>query len=150
MSITSEFREFALKGNVIDLAVGVIIGAAFGSVVKSLVDDVLMPPVGALMGNVDFSDRFINLSAEHYDTLAAAQEAGAATINYGLFINEIISFLIVALAVFLVIRQVNRMKRKPHEATPTMKSCPYCDSQISVKASRCPACTSPLGEAVPR
>ena len=144
MKVIQEFREFALKGNMIDLAIGVIIGAAFGSVVKSLVDDILMPPLGRLVGDVDFSDLFINLSDGEYASLAAAQEAGAATINYGNFINAVISFLIVAFAVFVIIRQVNRMKRQPEAATPTMKSCPFCDSQISVKATRCPACTSEL------
>lgn len=144
MRLIGEFREFALKGNMIDLAVGVIIGAAFNSVVKSLVDDVLMPPLGALVGDVDFSDLYINLSDQSYESLAAAQAAGAATINYGSFINELISFVIVAFAVFLVIRQVNRMRRRPEAVTPTVKSCPFCDSQISVKATRCPSCTSEL------
>jgi large conductance mechanosensitive channel len=139
----AEFREFAMRGNVIDLAVGIIIGAAFNDIVKSLVNDVIMPPIGLLLGNVDFANLFINLSDKDYDTLAAAQEAGAATLNYGLFINTVINFLIVAFVVFMLIRQINRLKRQPPApADPTTKECPYCLSTIPIKATRCPHCTS--------
>jgi large conductance mechanosensitive channel len=148
-----DFRDFALRGNVIDLAVGVIIGAAFNSVVSSLVDDVIMPPIGALLGNIDFSQYYINLSGGSYDSLAAAQEAGAATINYGLFINNIISFLIVAFAVFLLVQAVKRAEEsiargeaKPEEGPPETKQCPYCFTMIPYQAVRCPNCTTQLGE----
>ena len=139
-----EFKEFAMKGNVLDMAVGIIIGAAFGKIVTSFVSDVLMPPLGKLLGNVDFSGLFINLSDQHYATIAAAKEAGAATLNYGVFINTIIDFILVAFAVFLLVRQVNKMKRQPPPADPTSKSCPFCISSIPIKASRCPHCTSEL------
>lgn len=142
MSIAKEFKEFALKGNVIDLAVGVIIGAAFGKIVTSAVDDIMMPVLGVLVGKHDFSDYFVTLSGGHYETLAQAKAAGAATMNYGLFLNATIQFLIVALAIFLMIRQVNRMTRKPAEAvTPTMKDCPQCLSAIPREAHRCKFCT---------
>jgi large conductance mechanosensitive channel len=125
--------------------VGIIIGAAFSGVVGSLVNDILMPPLGRILGNVDFSDLFINLSGGDYDSLAQAKEAGAATINYGLFINNVINFLIVALAVFMLVRWINRFMAKPAEpAVPTLKECPYCFSNISIKATRCPECTSQL------
>ena len=138
-----DFREFAMRGNVIDLAVGIIIGAAFGRIVSSLVNDILMPPLGVLLGQVDFSSLFINLSAKHYDSLADAKAAGAATINYGVFINSIIDFVIVAFAVFLLVRQVNRLMPKPAPAAPApMKDCPYCKSSIPQAATRCPHCTS--------
>jgi large conductance mechanosensitive channel len=145
-----EFKEFVTRGNVVDLAVGFIVGAAFSTIVKSLVSDVIMPPIGLLLGDVDFNNLFAVLeegtTVGPYDTLAAAQEAGAVTINYGVFINTIISFIIVAFAVFLVIRYINRLKRK--EAAPkvetTTKDCPYCFSVIPIKASRCPNCTSEL------
>jgi large conductance mechanosensitive channel len=141
-----EFREFAVRGNVVDLAVGIIIGAAFGKIVTSLVNDVLMPPLGLILGSVDFSNLFINLSGAHYATLAEAKAAGAATINYGLFINTIIDFVIVAFAIFLLVQQVNRLKRMsegaPADAPVTTKPCPYCLTQIPLKATRCPACTS--------
>ena len=139
-----EFKEFAMKGNVLDMAVGIIIGAAFGKIVTSFVSDVLMPPLGKLLGNVDFSGLFINLSDQHYATISAAKEAGAATLNYGVFINTIIDFILVAFAVFLLVRQVNKMKRQPPPADPTSKSCPFCISSIPIKASRCPNCTSEL------
>jgi large conductance mechanosensitive channel len=140
-----EFKEFALRGNVLDLAIGVIIGGAFGRIVSSFVDDILMPPIGVLLGNVDFSNLFINLSGGRYESLAAAQEAGAATINYGLFISTVIDFVIVAFAIFLLIRQVNRLQRKEEEpAEPTTKECPYCLSTIPIQATRCPHCTSSL------
>ena len=136
-----EFKEFAVKGNVIDMAVGIIIGVAFGKIISSFVNDILMPPIGLLMGKVDFSSLFINLSGKSFDSLASAKAAGAATINYGLFVNSVIDFIIVAFAIFLVIRQINRLKRKPEAAT---KECPYCFSKIPVKALRCPHCTSEI------
>lgn len=144
-----EFKEFALRGNVLDMAVGIIIGAAFGKIVSSLVNDIIMPPIGLLLGNVDFSNLFVNLSGGRYESLAAAQEAGAATINYGVFFNTVIDFVIVAFAVFLLVRQVNRLQRKEEEepAEPTTKDCPYCLSTVPIKATRCPHCTSELGAA---
>ncbi len=141
MSMVKEFKEFALKGNVIDLAVAVVIGAAFGKVLTSLVDNVLMPPLGVLIGKHDFSDYFITLSGGHYETLAQAKAAGAATLSYGLFVNAVIYFLLVALAIFLVIRQVNRMSKKP---APSMRDCPQCLSPIPLKATRCKFCTQPV------
>jgi large conductance mechanosensitive channel len=145
-----EFKEFAMRGNVVDMAVGIIIGAAFGSIVTSLVADVIMPPIGLLLGNVDFSNLFVTLrdgaAAGPYSSVAQAKAAGAVTLNYGLFINAIISFLIVAFAVFMLIRAINKLKRpeiKPAEA-PTTKECGYCYSTIPIKAVRCPACTSEL------
>jgi large conductance mechanosensitive channel len=139
-----EFREFAVKGNVLDMAVGIIIGAAFGKIVTSLVEDVIMPPIGLLLGKVDFSNLFLNLSGGSYPSVAAAKAAGAVTINYGMFLNNIISFVIVAFAVFLVVKSVNRMRKEPPAAEPTTRECPYCATQISLKAKRCPACTSEL------
>jgi large conductance mechanosensitive channel len=139
-----EFKEFAMRGNVIDLAIGLIIGAAFGKIITSFVNDILMPPIGLLLGNVDFANLFITLKGEHLPTLAAAQEAGAVTLNYGLFINNIIDFIIVAFAIFLVVRQINRMKKAPAPADPTTKECSYCYSTIPIKATRCPSCTSQL------
>lgn len=145
-----EFKEFAIKGNVVDMAVGIVIGAAFGTIVKSFVSDILMPPIGLLLGNVDFSNLFIVLKegsqAGPFATIGDAQAAGAVTLNYGIFINTIISFIIVAFAVFMVIKSINRMKREeeapPEE--PTTKDCPYCFSAIAIKATRCPNCTSEL------
>ena len=141
-----EFKEFAMKGNVLDMAVGIIIGAAFGKIITSFVGDVLMPPLGLLLGKMDFSSLFVNLSGTDYPTLAAAKEAGAATLNYGTFINTIIDFIIVAFAIFLLIRQVNKLKRQPEvaPAAPTTKDCPYCFSAVALKATRCPNCTSSL------
>jgi len=145
-----EFKEFALRGNVIDLAVGVIIGAAFGAIVTSLVNDVIMPPIGLLLGDVDFADLFILLKqgapAGPYATLADAQAAGAVTINYGMFVNAVVYFIIVALVIFLLIRAVNRMQREEEAAPaePTTKACPYCRSTIDIQAVRCPYCTSDL------
>ena len=145
MSLAKEFKEFALKGNVIDLAVGVIIGAAFGKIVTSLVDDLVMPILGVIVGKHDFSNNFVSLTGDHYDTLAQAKAAGAATLNYGLFVNAVIQFLIMALAIFLVIRQVNKMTRKPAEAvTPAMKDCPQCLSAIPRDARRCKFCGEPV------
>lgn len=139
-----EFREFALRGNVLDMAVGIIIGSAFGKIVSSFVDDILLPPLGLLVSKVDFSNLYINLSSGRYDSLAAAQEAGAATINYGLFVNTVIDFVIVAFAVFLLVWQINRMRREEKPAEPTTKECPYCLSTIPIEATRCPHCTSRL------
>jgi large conductance mechanosensitive channel len=141
-----EFKEFAMRGNVLDMAIGIIIGAAFGKIVTSLVGDVLMPPIGLLLGKLDFSNLFINLSGQHFASLTDAKAAGVATINYGLFLNTIIDFVIVAFAIFLLIRQVNRLKRQPEPApaVPTTKECPYCLSVIPIKATRCPHCTSEL------
>ena len=136
-----EFKEFAMRGSVLDLAVGVIIGAAFGKVVSSLVDDVLMPPLGRLIGHVDFSGLFINLTNVHYNSLAAAKADGAATLNYGLFLNTIINFIIVAFAVFLLVRSVNKWMPKP-PAPVTTKACPQCAMQIPVAAKKCGHCTS--------
>jgi large conductance mechanosensitive channel len=150
MTMFKEFKEFAMRGNVVDMAVGIIIGAAFGTIVKSLVADVLMPPIGLLLGNVDFSNLFIVLKqgavAGPYATLAAANTAGAITLNYGVFLNTIISFLIVAAAVFMVIRSLNKLKRKQEAApaAPTTKDCPKCFSTIPIKAVRCPQCTSEI------
>ena len=138
-----DFKEFAMRGNVLDLAVGVVIGAAFGKIVASFVDDVLMPPLGRLLGHVDFSSLFINLSDKSYETLAAAKVAGAPTLNYGNFINTIINFLIVAFAIFLLVRMVNRWTAKPAPAAaPTTKDCPQCAMQIPIAAKRCGHCTS--------
>ncbi|MES0329386.1 MAG: large-conductance mechanosensitive channel protein MscL [Dehalococcoidales bacterium] len=145
-----EFKEFVMRGNVVDLAVGFIVGAAFSTIVKSLVSDIIMPPIGLLLGDVDFNNLFAVLEegtiVGPYDTLAAAQEVGAVTINYGVFINTIISFIIVAFAVFLVIRYINRLKRKEEtpKEEPTTKECTFCFSKIPIKASRCPNCTSEL------
>ncbi|MFO7262377.1 MAG: large conductance mechanosensitive channel protein MscL [bacterium] len=141
----AEFRSFIARGNVVDLAVGIVVGAAFTSVVNSLVNDVLMPPLGLLTGGLDFSNLYINLSGEEYASLAAAQEAGAPTINYGMFINNIVSFLIVSFAVFLLVKQYNRLLRKPAPAgDPTEKPCPHCKFSIPIDATRCGHCTSEL------
>jgi large conductance mechanosensitive channel len=145
-----EFKEFILRGNVIDLAVGVIIGGAFGAVVKSLVDDIIMPPIGLLLGRVDFANLFITLKmgdpAGPYAQLADAQAAGAVTINYGVFVNTIVSLIIIGFAVFLIVRSINRMQREEPApaAEPTTKNCPYCLTEIAIKATRCPNCTSQL------
>ena len=139
-----EFKEFAMKGNVLDMAVGIIIGAAFGKIITSFVSDILMPPLGLLLGKMDFSSMFINLSGQSYPTIAAAKAAGAATLNYGMFINTIFDFLIVAFAIFLLIQQVNKMKRQPAAAASTTKDCPFCASAIPIPAKRCPHCTSQL------
>jgi large conductance mechanosensitive channel len=137
-----EFREFAMRGNVVDLAVGVVIGAAFGKIVTSLVGDIIMPPLGVILGKVDFSNLFINLSSQHYTSLAEAKAAGAATINYGVFINNVLDFIIVAFAIFLVIRGINRLHSAPPPASPTSRPCPYCLTVIPLQATRCSACTS--------
>lgn len=141
------FKEFALRGNVVDLAIGIIIGGAFSNIVSSFVSDILMPPIGLLLGNTDFSNFFINLSGGRYESLVAAEEAGAATINYGVFINTILDFIIIAFALFLIVRQINRLQRQKEEekpAEPTTKQCPYCMTEIPIEATRCPHCTSQL------
>jgi len=138
-----EFKDFAMRGNVIDMAVGIIIGAAFGKIVTSLVNDVIMPPIGLILGKVDFSSLYLNLSGVSYASLADAKKAGAATINYGVFLNTVIDFVIVAFVLFVLIRQINRLKRQDATvAAPTTKECPYCLSNIPLKATRCPHCTS--------
>ncbi len=138
-----EFKEFAMRGNVLDMAVGIIIGAAFGRMVASFVEDMLMPPIGLLLGKVDFSNLFLSLSGQTYESLAAAKAAGAATLNYGMFFNHVINFLIVAFAVFLMIRQVNRLKRaEAAPAAPTSKDCPQCLMSIPLQAKKCGHCTS--------
>ena len=141
-----EFKEFAMRGNVLDMAIGIVIGAAFGKIVTSFVGDILMPPLGLLLGKTDFSSLFINISGKSYATLAEAKAAGAATVNYGIFLNTIIDFLIVAFAIFLLVRQVNRLARKPAPApvTPTTKECPQCLSVVPLRAVRCAYCTSEL------
>lgn len=137
-----EFKEFAMRGNVLDMAVGVVIGAAFGKIVTSFVADMLMPPLGLLLGKVDFSNLFVTLSSKSFNTLAEAKVAGVPTLNYGLFINTVIDFVIVAFAIFLLIRQVNRFLPKPAPAPAATKDCPYCLSAVSMKATRCAHCTS--------
>jgi large conductance mechanosensitive channel len=140
-----EFKDFILRGNVLDLAVAVIIGAAFGKIITSLVTDVLMPPIGLILGKVDFSNLYINLSATPYASLATAQAAGAPTVNYGLFLNNVINLIIVALVIFLLVRIANNLQRSK-TAAPTTKECPYCLSTIPIKAVRCAHCTSDLKE----
>lgn len=150
MAMMEEFKKFAMRGNVVDMAVGIIIGGAFGTIVKSLVDDVIMPPIGLLLGGVDFTDLFITLkegaTAGPYASLAAAKEAGAVTLNAGVFVNSVISFTIVAFAVFMLIKGMNSLQRKEEEAPaePTEKECPHCFTSIPIKAKRCPHCTSEL------
>lgn len=140
-----EFKEFAMKGNVLDMAIGIIIGASFGKIVTSFVSDVLMPPLGLLLGRMDFSSLFINLSGTAYATIADAKKVGAPTLNYGLFLNTVIDFLIVAFVIFLLVKQVNRMRAPAPAAPPApTKECPYCTSAIAVKARRCPQCTADL------
>jgi len=139
-----EFKEFAMRGNVLDMAVGIIIGAAFGRIITSLVNDVIMPPIGLLLGKVDFSSLFINLTVTPYASLADAKKAGAAVIGYGAFLNTVLDFVVVAFVIFLLIRQVNRLKREPAPAPATTKECPYCLSVIPLKATRCGHCTAQL------
>jgi large conductance mechanosensitive channel len=144
--VWKEFREFAMRGSVVDLATGVIVGTAFTKIVTSVTQDILMPPIGLLLGRVDFASLFVSLNGKHYASLAAAKEAGAPTINYGLFLNNVLDFVIVAFVIFLMVKEINRMRRR-HEAAPTApatKECPHCISQIPVRATRCPACTSQL------
>jgi large conductance mechanosensitive channel len=137
-----DFKEFIMRGNVLDLAVAVVIGGAFGKIVTSMVNDMIMPPIGVVLGKVDFSNLYINLSGTEYKSLSAAQAAGAATINYGLFVNTVINFIIVAAAIFIVVRMSNKIKIPAKSATPTTKACPYCLSTIPIKATRCSHCTS--------
>jgi large conductance mechanosensitive channel len=150
VSFAKDFKTFAMRGNVVDMAVGIVIGGAFGTIVKSLVDDVIMPPIGMLLGRVDFSNLFLTIKAGTeagpYGSVAAAKEAGAVTLNYGLFVNSVVSFLIVAFSVFLVIRAMARLQRPEPApvAAPTTKDCPYCLTTIPIKAVRCPNCTSEL------
>ena len=139
-----EFKEFAVKGNVMDMAVGIIIGAAFGKIVASFVDDVVLPPLGLLLHHVDFSNLFITLGGGDFPTVAAAKAAGAPTLNYGLFLNSVLNFLIVGFAVFIMVKQINRWKKAPAPAAVTTRECPYCLTQIPLKATKCPACTSQL------
>ncbi len=140
-----EFRAFIARGNVVDLAIGVIIGGAFGKIVTSLVNDIIMPPIGLVLGNVNFSNLFISLNGKSFASLAEAQAAGVPTLNYGLFLNTVIDFLIVAFVVFLLVKQINRMKKpEPAPAAPATKECPYCLSAVPLKATRCPHCTSEL------
>jgi large conductance mechanosensitive channel len=141
-----EFKEFAMKGNVLDMAIGIIIGAAFGKIISSLVNDVLMPPIGLVIGKMDFSDLFVNLSEKPYASLVEAKAAGAPTLNYGLFINTIVDFVIVAFVIFLLVKQVNRLRARQEAppAVPTTKDCPFCATAIPIKAARCPNCTSEL------
>jgi large conductance mechanosensitive channel len=145
-----EFKAFAMRGNVVDMAVGIIIGASFGGIVKSLVDDVIMPPIGLVLGNVDFSNLFLVLKegavAAPYVSVDAAKKAGAVTLNYGLFVNAVVSFIIVAFAVFMLVRTINRLRLAEETSTaePTTQDCPHCYSVISIKATRCPQCTSQL------
>lgn len=144
MSLLTEFKQFATKGNAIDLAVGVIIGGAFGKIVTSVVNDLLMPPLGMLLGKVDFRNLFLDLSGNGYPSLQAARDAGAPVIAYGLFLNTLIDFLIIALVIFLVVKQLNRLRQEPAPPPPSTRDCPYCCSAIPVAATRCPACTSTL------
>ncbi len=137
-----EFKEFAMKGSVLDLAIGVVVGGAFGKIVTSLVNDIIMPLIGGLLGKVDFSNFFISLDGTSYNTLAEAKDAGAATLNYGLFINTIIEFVIISFSLFLVVRQINKLRRDDEPVKPTTKKCEFCFSEISIEATRCPHCTS--------
>jgi large conductance mechanosensitive channel len=140
-----DFRDFAMRGNIMDMAVGIVLGASFGGIVTSLVNDVLMPPIGLALGRVDFTNLFISLTGRHFETVAAAKTAGAATLNYGIFLNAVINFVIVAFAMFLLVRQVNKFRTPaPAPAAPALKSCAFCCSQIPLAAIRCPNCTSQL------
>jgi len=142
-----EFKEFVMRGNVMDMAVGIIIGAAFGKIVTSVVNDMIMPPIGLILGKVDFSSLFLNLSSTHYKSLAAAKAAGGPTINYGVFLNAVIDFLIVAFVIFLLVKQVNRLKKQAAPAPPNTKDCPYCKTSIPIGAVRCPNCIADLKSA---
>ena len=144
-----EFKEFAIKGNVVDMAVGIVIGAGFGKIVSSFVADILMPPVGMLMGKMDFSNMYVNLSGKEFPSLKAAKEAGAATINYGVFLNTMLDFVFVAFAIFLLVRMVNRWRATPPPppADPTTKECPFCVMSIPIKATKCGHCTSEIAKA---
>lgn len=142
-----DFRAFIVRGNVVDLAVAVVIGGAFGGIVTSFVNDILMPPIGLVLGRVNFADLFLTLSGGSYPSLAAAKAAGAATLNYGTFLNTIVNFVIIAFAVFLLVRQADRLKATPTPSTPSTKECPQCAMAIPLRASRCPHCTSSLAPA---
>jgi large conductance mechanosensitive channel len=142
-----EFKEFAIKGNVMDLAIGVILGGAFGKIVSSFVSDILMPPIGLLLGKVDFSNLFLSLSGASYGSLADAKKAGAPTLNYGLFINQVIDFTIVAFAIFLVVKGINSMRKNAETAPSLTRACPFCTSPIALAATRCPHCTSEVNAA---
>jgi len=142
MGMLKEFKEFAVKGNVIDMAVGVIVGAAFGKIVSSLVNDVIMPPIGKLLGGINFADMFVDLSGRGFTSLAAAKEAGAATLNYGMFVQAVLDFLIIAFVIFLTVKQINRLKKAAPPAD--LRDCPFCLTKIPLKATRCSACTSPV------
>ncbi len=146
MKIFQEFKEFAVRGNVVDMAVGILVGAAFGKIVSSLVEDVIMPPIALVTKRIDFSSLYLNLSGGHYNSLGEAKAAGAVTINYGIFVSNVISFLIVSIVVFFMVKQINNLRRKEdsESVAPTQKSCPYCFTSISIKATRCPRCTSDL------
>jgi large conductance mechanosensitive channel len=139
-----EFREFAMRGNVLDLAIAVIIGSAFGKIVTSLVNDIIMPPIGLVLGNVDFANLYVNMSGGKFATLADAQAAGAVTLNYGTFLNTIIDFIIVAFVIFLLVRQINKFKKPAESTAVNTKECPFCTSVIAIKATRCPHCTSQI------
>lgn len=147
MKMWKEFKEFMTRGNVVDLAVGIIIGSAFGKIVTSLVSDIIMPPIGLLLGKVDFSNLYINLSGQVFSSLAEAKAAGAPTMNIGIFINTILDFIIIGFVIFLMVRAINKLKRQPPPPDPTTKSCPFCLSVIPIKAVRCPHCTSDLSSA---
>jgi len=142
-----EFKEFAVRGSVLDMAIGIIIGAAFGKIVTSFVEDVLMPPLGLVIGKVDFANLFLSLTGKHFDSVAAAKAAGAPTLNYGIFFNTVLNFLIVAFVIFLLVRQINRLKRQPAPAPPSSRECPYCLTAIPLKATRCSSCTSEVPKA---
>ena len=144
MKMMEEFKKFALKGNMIDLAVGVIIGGAFNGIVNSLVNDVIMPVLSLFTGKLDFANWFVALDGNTYQTLAEAQEAGAATLNYGNFISGIINFVIMAFVVFMMVKAINKLKKEPEPAAPTTKKCPFCKTDIPLEASKCPHCTSTL------
>ena len=149
--VLQEFREFALRGSMMDMAIGIIMGVAFSKIVNSLVDDIIMPPIGLLLGHSNAPDLFVSLNRQHYDSLAAARAVGAPTVNYGLFLNNVFNFLLVAFAVFILVRQINRLRRMlaEHPATPTTKPCPFCCTEIPLKATRCGACTSEIATANP-
>ncbi len=139
-----DFKEFVMKGNVVDMAVGIIIGVAFGKIITSLVEDIIMPPIGLLLGKVDFSNLYFNLSGESYPTLAAAKQAGAVTINYGIFANTVLNFLVIAFAVFVMVRWLNRLRRDQVAEEENTRACPFCLSSIPLEATRCPQCTSQI------
>lgn len=148
MSMLQEFREFALKGSVVDLAIGVVIGATFGAVVNSFVNDIVMPPIGLATGGIDFKDQFVALNGQSYASLDAARKAGAPVIAYGAFINTVVSFFIITFVLFLLIKQMNRLRRSDATAAPTTRPCPFCDMAIPLRALRCPHCTSELQPAI--